>query len=225
MSERDDKRRAPAQGDAIDPDAPPSADEALASERLRDALEGGSASRDATDLDLVHSLRAAWSPDPIDEKAHTDMIDELPTAEELAAAEELRNALEGRSTRPDAAGAELAVALRSAWNPSELTEAEHRAILARCVSPPAQVLAFRRRAPAMRVVVIATSSVLAVAASIVVWIATAPSAEAPLAKARSTQPLFDEPFRAGETSARIDRIAIARASDYRDNRFAKWGVR
>ncbi|WP_394820855.1 hypothetical protein [Pendulispora albinea] len=50
--------------------------------------------------------------------------------------------------------------------------------------------------------------------------------EAKLAVARSTQPLFGEPFpTTGGTSARIDRIARARASDLRDNRFARWGVR
>jgi hypothetical protein len=49
---------------------------------------------------------------------------------------------------------------------------------------------------------------------------------APLAPVRSTQPLFHEPFaRAGGASDRIDRIAMARSSDLRDNRFALWGVR
>ena len=46
-----------------------------------------------------------------------------------------------------------------------------------------------------------------------------------LAIHRSTQPLFREPFAAvgGETS-RVDRIAMARGADLRDNEFAKWGV-
>jgi hypothetical protein len=51
------------------------------------------------------------------------------------------------------------------------------------------------------------------------------SEDGALRKARTTQPLFDEPFHAGETSARIDKIAIARAADYRDNYFAKRGVK
>ena len=77
---------------------------------------------------------------------------------------------------------------------------------------------------------------VAIAASVVVWM-NAPHAqnEVPLARARSTQPLFQsyDGFKSGEAStsvsvsatARIDKIAIARAGDYRDNRFAKWGVR
>jgi hypothetical protein len=86
------------------------------------------------------------------------------------------------------------------------------------------------RAARARVVRIAfgfVSGGLALAASIVLVVTSAPvhGTEAPLAKARSTQPLFSEPFKPGETSARIDRIASARASDFRDNRFTKWGVR
>jgi hypothetical protein len=45
-------------------------------------------------------------------------------------------------------------------------------------------------------------------------------------RARSTAELFDAPFaRQGGESARIDRIASARASDLRENRYAMWGVR
>jgi len=71
---------------------------------------------------------------------------------------------------------------------------------------------------------------LALAAGIVLFLQTQetnlrPHSEVALAKARSTQPLFDEPFHAGETSARIDKIAMARASDYRNNYFAKRGVK
>jgi hypothetical protein len=232
MSDRDDKLRAggsaPAH-DEIDPDAPPSAEEVAASQRLRDALakmpKGLPADRD---LDLVKSLRAAWSPDPLDASVHAELLDELPGPEELALAAELRDALEGneRATDPD-----VVVALRSAWSPAELGADEHRAIVARALGEAGagtgNVVAFKPRARAVRVVVVTTTTVLALAASVVVWITNAPPgpSEAPLAKARSTQPLFGEPFKAGETSARIDRIAIARSSDYRDNRFAKWGVR
>ncbi|MEZ4293974.1 MAG: hypothetical protein R3B70_03275 [Polyangiaceae bacterium] len=59
--------------------------------------------------------------------------------------------------------------------------------------------------------------------------ADAPPAErAPLIASRSTSDLFDAttPFpRTGGESARVDRIAGARASDLRANRFAAWGVR
>jgi hypothetical protein len=48
----------------------------------------------------------------------------------------------------------------------------------------------------------------------------------PPREARSTQPLFHEPFAAhGGSSARIDRIASARAADLRENMYARWDVR
>jgi hypothetical protein len=90
-----------------------------------------------------------------------------------------------------------------------------------------EVIALRRRQTVVRVAFGALAGGLALAASVFLVITSAPThgSEAPLAKARTTQPLFSEPFKAGETSARIDRIASARASDFRDNRFTKWGVR
>jgi len=62
-------------------------------------------------------------------------------------------------------------------------------------------------------------------------VASAPSE--PVFRVRSTQPLFEEPFqasaatgaRASHGSARIDRIAMARASDFRENEFSRWGAR
>ncbi|HEY8086269.1 MAG TPA: hypothetical protein VIF09_00440, partial [Polyangiaceae bacterium] len=76
------------------------------------------------------------------------------------------------------------------------------------------------------------SAVLALAAAVLLFVRgdrqppeTVTDAVA-VAVSRSTQPLFPERFPAtgGETS-RIDRIAMARATDLRDNEFAKWGVR
>ncbi|MBX3202688.1 MAG: hypothetical protein KF894_31470 [Labilithrix sp.] len=215
--------------ESVELDPPPTAEEALAAARLRDALEDAAAPGAGDALDLVTSLRAAWSPDALGAGAHAEMLDDLPmSAEELALAAELRQALEGSGAQP-----ELVVALRSAHHPAPLAEDEQRAIVARALAlggareeAAATVLAFRPRARTMRLAVVSTTTVLALAASVVVWLTTAgPHAEAPLARARSTQPLFGEPFKPGEASARIDRIAMARASDYRDNRFAKWGVR
>jgi hypothetical protein len=46
-----------------------------------------------------------------------------------------------------------------------------------------------------------------------------------LALSRSTAELFPEGIpRSGGTSVRVDRIAYARAQDYRQNRFARWGA-
>jgi hypothetical protein len=182
---------------------PPSAEELAEAAKLRDAL---------ADDPLVSALRAAWSPEPLDERAHAEMLDDLPTAEEIAAAAKLRDGLDRD---------ELVGVLRSAHRPESLPEAEHRTILDRAVSGGKVISLERRRA---RVVVV-TTTIVAIAAGILLWV-NRPSADAaPLAIVRSTQPLFGEPFKTGETSARIDRIALARASDYRDNRFAKWGVR
>ena len=62
-------------------------------------------------------------------------------------------------------------------------------------------------------------------AAAVVLLFRAPPPSDALARVRSTQPLFTEHFEAhGGESARIDRIAIARAADLRDNEFARWGV-
>jgi hypothetical protein len=227
MVERDDERDqrgGHASGGEIDPEAPPTAEEIAAAARLRDALEDPAAVPGADeDVDFVRSLKAAWSPAPLDPHVHAEMIDDLPTAEELALAEELRRSLEPSGRPP-----EIVAALRAAWRPSPIDESEHRTIVERAVgrAPTAKVVPLAgRRARGVRLVVVTTTSVLALAASVVVWLTPAQRAEAPLAKARSTQPLFDEPFKAGEMSARIDRIAMARASEYRDNRFAKWGVR
>jgi len=250
--ERDDKRKvsapiAPVSSPSaeIDPDAPPTEEEVAASQRLRDALAAKTLGlldptgaspptpdpvRDA--VELATSLQAAWSPGALDERLHAEMLDDLPTAEELELAAALRDSLAaGQKKKED----DLVVALRAAWSPAEIEDEEHRAIIAKAIgveakkqAPPAKVLTFTPRT--VRVITVTTTTVLALAASVIVWMSTANTQgggtqEAPLAKARSTQPLFDEPFKAGETSARIDKIAIARASDYRDNRFAKWGVR
>ena len=173
----------------------------------------------------------------LDERVHAEMLDDVPVSpDELRLAAELREALDDGAHAPDRRAAtraeqELAFALRSAFRPSALGDEEHRAIVAKALGETragGAVVAFRPRARTTRgALITGATTVLALAASVVVWITTAApqSSEAPLARARSTQPLFDEPFKSGETSARIDRIAIARASDYRDNRFAKWGVR
>lgn len=223
MSDRDDERE---RGEGA-PDAPPSAEEALAAERLREALDAPDAATTAGDVALVAALRAAWSPRAIDPATHAALLEDLPTAEELALAPELRDALE-RAERGGAAGspdAELAIALRSAFRPRDLAEHEHRARIEQALRPRADVVPLAR-ARARRVGVAITTA-LAVAAGLVVWttVAVRTAEQAPLARTRSTEELFHEPFSSGGASARIDRIALARASDYRDNRFAEWGVR
>jgi hypothetical protein len=81
----------------------------------------------------------------------------------------------------------------------------------------------------------ALSGVVALAAGVALLLGQLDRAAAPAASlsasalihARSTDDLFDpaQKFEVGAQSARIDRIASARASDLRQNRFAAWGVR
>jgi hypothetical protein len=232
MSDREDDRHEP---DDLDPDAPATAEEVAASQRLRDALEGGAPLGDvAPEVELALSLRSAWDPGSLSADESRAVLDATPSADEQLLATSLREALASGAEPAggDADTAHLAHALRSAFAPKALDDAEHRTIIEAALAkmPGARVIAIGSRTTRTRVVRVAFGIVtggLALAASIVLVVTSAPphGSEAPLAKARTTQPLFSEPFKPGETSARIDRIASARAADFRDNRFSKWGVR
>ncbi len=118
---------------------------------------------------------------------------------------------------------ELARVLRAAWSPEDLSPEEHGKLVARAIAP--------RRATVVRVS-FGASAILALAASIllVVWTdkppRPGPNVGPALSVSRSTQSLFVRPFApTGGESARVDRIAMARAADLRENEFAKWGVR
>ena len=237
MVDRDPERP----DDHLDPDAPASAEEVAASKRLRDALAGGAAAGASPEIDLALALRAAWDPGAMSADESRAMLDATPSAEEQDHAAQLREALASKAEPPTTATAtaQLAHALRAAFAPAALDETEHRAILdAALAKLPAKtapktevqasnVIAMKRRATVVRVAFGFVAGGLALAASVVLVVTNAPGpgSEAPLARARTAQPLFSEPFKAGETSARIDRIASARAGDFRDNRFTKWGVR
>jgi hypothetical protein len=157
-------------------------------------------------------------PDPRD---RTDDPDAPPSEQESAEADELRAALEDPA-RPSE-DAELARAMSASWAPRDLTVEQHRALVREALAT--------RRGRVVRVSFRA-SAMLALAASVALALwsdrsGPRPSvAPAALAYSRSTQELFQERFapRGGETG-RIDRIAMARAADLRDNEFAKWGVR
>jgi hypothetical protein len=106
---------------------------------------------------------------------------------------------------------ELARVLRAAWSPEDLPPEEHAKLVARAVAP--------KRAAVVRV-------------SFGVWTDKGPRPPQPpnagpvMSLSRSTQSLFARPFApTGGESARVDRIAMARAVDLRENEFAKWGVR
>jgi hypothetical protein len=176
-------------------------------------------------------------------------VTELERAESLARALE-RGADRGAGgstddslpTEPDEVRSlvELARAVRAANGRGTLAELSNERLLRRAFAQ-----ARPRRRETMRW---ASFGALAAAAAVALWWVAGPAwppteggparsnADAPGAAAlavrepvpaRSTQPLFDPatrfPVRGGE-SERVDRIAAARATDLRANRYAMWGV-
>jgi hypothetical protein len=163
---------------------------------------------------------------PPDPRIEFDDPDAPASEEELREAEALRAALDDRATSHQ--GAEYLRSMKLAHDPPPIGAIEHRAMVE-------GALRARSKSKVVRIA-FGGGGALALAAGIALaatrFLASesgeppAPAAAmAPLAAARSTQPLFPEPFARGEKSARIDRIAMARSADLRDNRFARWGVR
>jgi hypothetical protein len=172
----------------------------LAEPRTDGTLPGDAASLAA----LAGALHAAFAPSSLEITEHAAIL--------------------ARALGEDWAAAEKSVSS----TPRDLASAHDSANTASPRGPAVgTVLPLPRRPARNRMLFGATTAALALAASMVLWLARKPEPEelAPLAQARSTTELFVEPFKTGEASARIDRIAMARASDYRDNRFTKWGVR
>lgn len=167
---------------------------------------------------------------PLPPMAPTDP-DAPPSEEELRQAAELREAL-GDPSRANEDAA-LARALVLAHSPRPLDDAENRAMVERALGARSHVTRLSSvRARRARVGWVAAGmTTLAVAAAALLYQATA---AAPVAstepppipmRARPTQPLFHEPFGTHASSSHIDRIASARASDLRENMFARWDVR
>lgn len=145
-----------------------------------------------------------------------------PTEEELRDARALQEALE----RGDGRGpAELLHAVKLASAPRAIDADDHQRLVARTVARAGERHASARRGRVIRVAFGAvTTFALAAAVLLSLTPPRSPRPAAPLARSRSTQELFREPFRGSEASARIDRIAVARVGDLRENRFAMWGV-
>jgi hypothetical protein len=155
-----------------------------------------------------------------------------PSDEEVAEANRLRDALASGAGGDESA--ELARALSAAWSPRDLSPADHRALVARSLAHARR----RRRVLASRASFGAGALIaLAAGALVVLRGALGPPQSAPvgqvaqvgstaLISSRSTQSLFAEPFAgAGGQTSRVDRIAMARAADLRENEFARWGIR
>jgi hypothetical protein len=172
-----------------------------------------------------------------DEIKDAEPIDDEPTEEELAESARLRDALANPSVKNEDADFLRSVAL--SHEPRAIDEETHRGMVERAVTKMTR----KPRGRVIRVAFGSAAGVLALAAAAVLVLGrigpdlAAPShPEAQLWRSRSTQPLFDEPFTSaarsagadsarGGASARIDRIAMAREADLRENRFMQWGVR
>jgi hypothetical protein len=151
------------------------------------------------------SVPPPWLDDP----------DAPPTAEELAMLAELGDGFDESETA-------LASALRAAHSPVDLAGERNEQLIQQATSK------LVRRGQVIRVAFGAASTVLAIAAAFALVIK--PSLQlthaTELARCRTTQELFDEPFpRSGGSTARLDRISSSRERDLRENRFASWGVR
>jgi hypothetical protein len=167
-------------------------------------------------------------PDPRD---RIDDPDAPASPEELEQADRLRAALADASQPNESA--ELARALSAAYSPRDLSAQEHGALVDRALSTAKARPTGRARVTRIS---FGTGAMLALAASVMLALwgdprgdRRGPAAEmfAPaLAVSRSTQDLFDAQFApTGGETGRVDRIAMARATDLRDNEFARWGVR
>lgn len=212
-----------------DPDAPPTADEIAESERLRRELENPSSMHE--DVLLARALKSAANPGEIDDDVHRALLDRAledpdapATPEEIAESERLREELEDPGSNH--ADVLLARSLRMAHAPKPIEAATHRKILDRVLG----------ESRARRVQVAWIAGAFAAAAAIALAViplrsmktdgSSADDYGASLVHVRPTDDLFAQPFpKEQHTSARIDRIAEARARDLRSNRFAKWGVR
>jgi hypothetical protein len=159
--------------------------------------------------------------------------DDPPSEEELRAAGALRRVLAGHPEANDdgaaRAAGELAQSLRAAASPKQLAPERHRQILDRALGP--------RKSKVVYLAVGGAAGLLAMAAAVALVIrgaapepamsatAAAESTGTVLALSRSTAELFPEGIpRSGGTTDRVDRIAYARAQDFRQNQFARWGA-
>jgi len=230
----------PAASDAGQDEPPFTEEELRDAAALRETLpRGGDA--------LVASLQAAYRPahlaaddlDAILARALGDG-DAPPTRLESEAATRLRAELDhGGDLEGEAA---LLGDLRAAHRPAALSPARNEELIAGALASarraPTSLSRFRRALPATMA---ALTGVVALAAGFALLLQTrefappqamAPASEAAavapaaLIRSRSTEDLFDptQKFEIGGSSARIDRIASARSSDLRRNRFAAWGV-
>lgn len=151
-----------------------------------------------------------------------DDPDAPPSEEEIRESQRLRDALEDASK--ESADADLLRAVKHAAEPKAIAKGDLDEAVKSGISRGE-----RRSGGVVIRVAFGASFVVAAAAAVVFFLGRGPvqtpSPDFGLVHARSTQSLFTERFEShGGESARIDRIAVARAADLRENHFARWGV-
>lgn len=222
-------------GALLEEEALVSPEELEAANELRALLEQG-------DHEWADALRAAYVPTELDLKDNDALVDRAlgivatdapATAVESDAAQRLREAIEHpRAGDRDEPDIEVLDALVSAYRPRAIDPLRNELLITRALKRAPQGTSSRRALPFVTAAVL---GVAAMAAGVALYLR--PATDVPVAtnvapptlqRSRSTAELFDAatPFpRAGGESARVDRIANARAAELRDNRFALWGVR
>ena len=214
-----------------DEGAPPTSIEEREADRLRATLEEHDALRtgrivagpgarstapDESSASTAIALRAAWAPAPIGAARNDALVSKALERAGSKGADD-REAARGGASKDAPAPISLR---RFRMGPRTI------ATITTVVAMAAGVLLMvgrlgKESAPA-------PASVAQAPAPAATAAAVAQVEHAPRIAARSTQELFDAatPFpRSGGESARVDRIATARAADLRANRFAAWGVR
>lgn len=228
-------------------DRPATEAEQRAAASLREAIDRG------VDP-LSAALAAAFRPASIDDDDSDALLaralgdaDAAPTKAERAMADRLAAELSaqgGDRSAPQSEEGELSVALRAAWAPRPIDPQKNEAMIAQAMRRAEPARPKPRRALVFTMVSLASAAAMAAGIALIIGrmiqvggvpargAAEAPgssiaAAQASFIRARSASELFDAatPFpRSGGESARIDRIASARAADLRANRFAAWGV-
>lgn len=165
-----------------------------------------------------------------DHGAGGEMADATP--EERAEAERLRAELDSLDRdvallRPSD-DARLASELRAAYTPRAIEDGAHDALVGKVLGRAKAKDRHRTR----RQIITFAAACAAAAAAAIIYRAPRPVDEdgerslPEMRVARSAAPMLGarDTLRAG-TAARVDRIAMARRDDWRQNRYATWGVR
>jgi len=183
--------------------------------------------------ELEEALRAAWAPTSLDPAVNEQLIEAAlvdpfapPTEDEVRESERLRAALEGKAEHP---ATELCDVLRAAASPSSLPQRTSDHLASKHLGT--------RRTNVIYVAFGAAAAVATLAAAVALFVSPverpaavsrrpeAAARQRPLAVSRSTAPLFHSKFEPEATTARIDRITLHRGREFRDNRYAVWGLR